>query len=118
MPLKHIFLVALIWTCGPAMAEQPVQDLHVIDQRDPAYQLSMEHLSRAVHALRMARSELEAAEASHPFYGINIVRMLSELQPIEETLSVLLVPEQKRVRYQTLAPDGLYFLPVQKGVTK
>lgn len=118
MPLKRTCLAAIALVCGPALADQPVQDVHVIDQRDPAYQLSIEHLSRAVHALQMAQVELKAAEASHPLYGIDIVRMLSELRPIEETLSVLLVPEQKRVRYQTLTPDGLYFLPVPKGASK
>lgn len=90
-------------------------DAYVIDQRDPNYQTALEHLSSAAQALRLAQQELKKAEASHPLPGLDLVRMLSQIKPVEETVNVILVPERKRFRYQELTPDGQFFTPTRFG---
>lgn len=88
---------------------------YLIDQRDPKYQVAMEHLSNAQTALSVAQAELQKAKASHPLPGLDVRRMSSALSPVEATLQVLLTPEQKRLKHQTVTPDGLYFTPTQHG---
>lgn len=90
-------------------------DPYVIDQRDPRYQAAVEHLASAAQALRLAQTELKLAEANHPLPGLDLVRMLSEVRPMEETINVILSPERKRLRYQELTPDGQYFTPTRIG---
>src|SRR5690606_16874237 len=97
LPALCITFAALLASM-PALADDP----YVIDQRDPRYQVAMEHLSNAARALSLAQDELKKAEASHPLPGLDLVRMLSQLRPVEETINVILVPERKRLRYQTL----------------
>ncbi|RNF86596.1 hypothetical protein EFK07_19870 [Pseudomonas putida] len=110
------------WALGigylAAIAVQPVfaeSDPYVIDQRDPRYQRAIEHLSLAAQNLRMAQDELKKAEASAPLPGLDLVRMLAQVRPVEETINVVLQPEQKRLRYQTVTPDGLFFTPTRIG---
>lgn len=90
-------------------------DPYVIDQRDPRYQRAIEHLSLAAQNLRMAQDELKKAEASAPLPGLDLVRMLSQVRPVEETINVVLQPEQKRLRYHSVTPDGLFFTPTRVG---
>lgn len=102
-------LLALI--TGSALAANP----YLLDQRDPDYQKAFEHLARASQALSTARKELEQAHAAYPLPGLNLPQMLEQLTPMEDTLTVLLTPEKKRMAHQTLVPDGLFFTPVQSG---
>lgn len=90
-------------------------DPYVIDQRDPRYQRAIEHLSLAAQNLRMAQDELKKAEAMAPLPGLDLVRMLAQVRPVEETINVVLQPEQKRLKYQTVTPDGLFFIPTRVG---
>ncbi|MGE8063970.1 hypothetical protein [Pseudomonas sp. NPDC089569] len=96
-------------------AQATAADSYVIDQRDPRYQAAVEHLASAAQALRLAQTELKLAEASHPLPGLDLVRMLSQVRPMEETINVVLTPERKRLRYQELTPDGQYFTPTRIG---
>ena len=96
---------------GTALAADPYR----IDQRDPKYQVSLEHLSRASQALALAGKELSKAHAAYQLPGLNIQQMLGQLRPMEDTLAVLLSPEKKRMAHQELVPDGLFFTPVQSG---
>ncbi|MGF6282221.1 hypothetical protein ABH908_000294 [Pseudomonas frederiksbergensis] len=96
-------------------AQANAADSYVIDQRDPRYQAAIEHLSSAAQALRLAQTELKLAEANHPLPGLDLVRMLSQVRPMEETINVVLSPERKRLRYQELTPDGQYFTPTRIG---
>lgn len=96
---------------GTALAADP----YLMDQRDPQYQKSFEHLARASQALAMARKELSLAQAAYQLPGLNSQQMLDQLRPMEDTLTVLLSPEKKRMAHQTLVPDGLFFTPVQSG---
>lgn len=107
------FLLALLmlFAASNAAANPYAGDSYVIDQRDPKYQQALEHLASAAQALRLAQEELKQAEASHPLPGLDLVRMLSQLHPVEETIAVILRPEQKRLRYQQLTPDGEFFTP-------
>jgi len=52
---------------------------------------------------------------AYPLPGLNVQQMLEQLVPLEDTLTVLLTPEKKRMAHQTLVPDGLFFTPVQSG---
>jgi len=109
--LALCFSVAVFSTATTVLAD----DRYVIDQRDPHYQTAQEHLSRAAQALRLAQTELKNAEANHPLPGLDLVRMLSQIRPVEETINVILVPEQKRYRYQELTPDGQFFTTPRIG---
>lgn len=88
---------------------------YLVDQRDPEYQKAVEHLAQASQALSVAQRELKAAEASHPLPGLNVSQMRDQLNPVEDTLRVLLSPERKRQTHQTAVPDGIFFNPVQIG---
>jgi GH35 family endo-1,4-beta-xylanase len=88
---------------------------HVIDQRDRKYQIATEHLANAARALAVAQAELKKAEASHPLPGLDLVRMLSQIKPVEETINVILAPERKRYEFQTITPDGTFFTPTRAG---
>jgi len=47
---------------------------------------------------------------------LDLVRMLSQIRPVEETINVILVPERKRLRYRNLTPDGqFFFTPTRFG---
>lgn len=108
--MKALFLaICIIGAASTAAAADYAGDSYVIDQRDPKYQAAIEHLSSAAQALRLAQDELKKAEASHPLPGLDLVRMLSQVRPVEETINVILRPEQKRLRYQQLTPDGQFF---------
>lgn len=104
-----ILAICIVGTATSAVAADYVGDPYVIDQRDPKYQTAIEHLASAAQALRLAQDELKKAEASHPLPGLDLVRMLSQVRPVEETITVILRPEQKRLRYQELTPDGQFF---------
>lgn len=108
---KIIALCAAVTSADFACAASDYQ----IDQRDPKFQVAMEHLSNAQAALSVAQAELNKAKASHPLPGLDVRRMTSALSPVEATLQVLLTPEQKRLKHQTITPDGLYFTPTQHG---
>jgi hypothetical protein len=90
-------------------------DSYVIDQRDARYQIAIEHISNASMALAAAKAELNKAQATYSFPGLDINQMTASLVPAEETLRVLLVPEQKRLKFQTAVPDGVFFLPTPVG---
>lgn len=110
LPLCIAAFVAALFT-GSALAADP----YLIDQRDPEYQKSFEHLARASQALSAARKELEQAQAAYQLPGLNLRQMLEQLRPMEDTMTVLLTPEKKRMAHQTLVPDGLFFTPIQSG---
>jgi hypothetical protein len=98
-------------SAGSVLADNP----YLLDQRSPEYQKSFEHLARASQALAVARKELSEAHAAYQLPGLNTQQMLTQLEPLEDTLTVLLSPEKKRMAHQTLVPDGLFFTPVQSG---
>ncbi len=88
---------------------------HSIDQRNPKYQIAIEHLANAANALAVAQAELKKANEAHPLPGLDVNRMIGTLSPAEETLRVILVPERKRLKYQTATPDGVFFTPTPIG---
>lgn len=103
-------IAAITLVVGPASASE-----HLIDQRDPKYQIATEHLANAASALAVAQAELKKAEANHPLPGLDLVRMLSQIKPVEETINVILAPERKRYKFQTITPNGLFFTPTRVG---
>lgn len=103
-------LAITIALAGPCAASE-----YVIDQRDSNYQKATEHLANAQRALAVAQAELKLAEAQHPLPGLDLVRMLSQIKPVEETINVIIWPERKRLEYQTATPDGLFFTPTRAG---
>lgn len=107
--LTSAFIAVLL--SGSALAADP----YLLDQRDPAYQKSFEHMARASQALATARKELEQAQAAYQLPGLNTQLMLAQMRPLEDTLTVLLTPEKKRMAHQTLVPDGLFFTPIRSG---
>jgi hypothetical protein len=108
---RFITAILAVFAVGTALAADPYQ----VDQRDPAYQKSFEHLARASQALAVARNELSKAQAAYQLPGLNTQQMQEQLRPVEDTLAVLLSPEKKRMAHQTLVPDGPFFTPISSG---
>ncbi|MCF5374157.1 hypothetical protein [Pseudomonas syringae] len=106
-----IAALLVVFTAGSALAADPYQT----DQRDPAYQKFAEHLARASQALAVARKELSQAQAAYQLPGLNVQQMRDQLRPLEDTLAVLLSPEKKRMAYQSVVPDGVFFTPLDSG---
>ena len=80
----------------------------VIEQRDAGYLAAVEHAARAQRALQVALDELAASRAMFPFPGFDYLRIEADLATAREALVPMLAPEQRRLRYQTLVPDGVY----------
>jgi hypothetical protein len=89
-----------------------------IDQRDPDFQMAMEHLSRARHALEVFENEMAYAQATYPLPGLDVVGLVGSVQESKETLNLLLTPEDARMRYQIIQPDGFYFKPIEPATTR
>ncbi|MBO9471746.1 hypothetical protein J7355_16770 [Endozoicomonas sp. G2_2] len=105
----------------PAHAQQgqrgdryPAQDfgsIPRIDQRNPLYQRAFEHLSRAQQLLANAAREVQAARTSYALPGFRYDLFLDDLQYLNGQLSPVLMPERRRLEYQTLTPSADYFVP-------
>ncbi|BAW26811.1 hypothetical protein ACTO5A_23435 [Pseudomonas aeruginosa] len=113
MRMLHLCFTALLSVLAATSAV--AADPYLIDQRDPAYQKSIEHLARAAQALAVARKEMAKAEGAYQLPGLNVQQMQEQLRPLEDTLAVLLAPEKKRMAHQTLVPDGIFFTPLNSG---
>ncbi len=113
MRMFYLFITALLSTLAANNAL--AADAYLLDQRDPAYQKSIEHLARAAQALAVAKKELAKADGAYQLPGLNAQQMQEHLRPLEDTLAVLLAPEKKRMAHQTLAPDGIFFTPIKSG---
>ena len=107
---NRVFLMLLVLASGEALCAD-----HVIDQRDPKYIEAISHLAQAKQALVLAKAQLEQARRAYPLQGVNTDQMINQLTPIEDTLQVLLFPEEKRLRYETIVPDAPYFIPLNSG---
>lgn len=80
----------------------------VVDQRDAAYQVAMEHAANAQRALEKAIDELALSRTSFAFPGYEYPAITRDLELARDSLTAMLLPEQRRLRYQTLIPDGMY----------
>lgn len=78
-------------------------------QQDLGYQSSAEHLARMAQLLERALQEAKAAEAAYALPGFSYAALRGDIQQIIEGVEPLLAPEKRRLRYQTLTPDGMYF---------
>ena len=78
-------------------------------QQDPRYQVSVEHMSRVSQLLRRALEESAASQKAFPVPGFAYDALQGDLQAVLEGIEPLLIPEKRRLRYQTLVPDGAYF---------
>lgn len=102
----RLFLsAALLLAASTASAE-------IVDMRSPEFRQGTEHLAQTHQAINRAIQDLKSAEKAYEFPGIDIVRMIGQLQEINETLTLILVPETRRLRYQTLVPDTTFFKPL------
>jgi len=84
-----------------------------IDQRDPNYQLAIEHLADASHAIKVAIESIRNSDAAYNLHGMNIQEHLGRLQPVKKNIDMLLFPEEKRIKEQVLTPDSIFFTPVK-----
>jgi hypothetical protein len=96
----------LLWSSSITHAE-------LIDQRDPQYQKAIAHFTNALTALNTAGRELREADAHRQLPGIDIVGLLAEIQRVQDTLQLVLTPEQTRYETQQLKPDSEFFSPVK-----
>lgn len=104
--LRSIVLPLLLAAAVSANAE-------IVDTRSKAYQDGTFHLSQAQQSLVRAITELKKAEAFYDFPGLNITRMIGQIQEVEETTTLILSPERRRIESKTLVPDGTFFQPIQ-----
>tara|TARA_R110002124_G_scaffold128157_23_gene288779 strand:+ start:9408 stop:9773 length:366 start_codon:yes stop_codon:yes gene_type:complete len=115
---KTPLLAPLLWTCVlAALSACQMADASqfIIDERDPDLQKATEHLASAQQALARAQSELALAQDAYHLPGLNYAAMNAQLEPVEDTLRVLLSPNRKRHAHQTVVPDGIFFTPVKIG---
>lgn len=108
--IRYFLIAAALVSCAAAQASP-----YLIDQRDPKFQQSHEHLARAAQALAVAQRELGLAQAAYPLPGLDYPRIRGTLTPVEDTLRVLLSPERKRHAHNTVVPDGIFFTPINTG---
>lgn len=85
----------------------------VVDTRSDAYQSGTFHLAQAQQALLRAISELKRAEVEYEFPGLNLTHMIGQIQQVEQTTTLILSPERKRLEAKTLVPNGTFFKPVE-----
>lgn len=100
-------IAALIFSFSIAISAE------VVDTRSEAYQSGTFHLAQAQQALTRAIYELKKAEAEYEFPGLNITQMIGQIQQVEQTTSLILAPERKRLESKTLVPSGTFFKPVE-----
>lgn len=100
-------IAALIISCSTAASAE------VVDTRSEAYQSGTFHLAQAQQALVRAVSELKKAEVQYEFPGLNITKMIGQIQQVEQTTTLILAPERKRLEAKTLVPSGTFFKPVE-----
>lgn len=110
LPLCFAALMATLST-GSALAADP----YLLDQRDPQYQSAIEHIANASQALAVARQQLIQAQRAYHLPGLDVQQMLDQMKPMEDTFTVLLNPERKRMAHKTLVPDGVFFTPIHTG---
>lgn len=83
----------------------------IIDQRDPRFQMSVEHLSRVVGLIEKARYEAIASARMKALPGFDYASLHSDLNRMQAELSKILLPEERRLKYQKLVPDSVYLVP-------
>jgi hypothetical protein len=83
-----------------------------IDQRHPGYQMAMEEYARAQVALNKAIEHLKRAEASYPLKMIDTIKMYGQIAPVNNALTLILRPEEERLKAQQLTPDSIFFNPI------
>ncbi|TJY57356.1 hypothetical protein E4T66_18290 [Sinimarinibacterium sp. CAU 1509] len=80
----------------------------VLDQRDAGYQMALEHAANAQRALQRALDEMAQSQSLYAFPGFQYSALARELTLARDAVAVMVTPEQRRLRYQTLTPDGMY----------
>lgn len=103
-----ILLAALLAISNLASAE-------IVNTRSEAYRTGTFHLAQANQALGRAIAELKKAEVSYEFPGLDITRMIGQIQEVELTTVQILAPERRRLKAQTLVPDGTFFHPIENS---
>lgn len=83
----------------------------VIDQTAPRYARAMDATAEASQALERAIEALQQAQAHHRFEGLNYERLVLDIDRVRNALEPVLVSERRRLRYQTLQPDGVFMQP-------
>lgn len=81
----------------------------VQDQRDPDYQQSLDAVARAQLALQRAQKYLEQSRAVKQLPGVDYPDLFGAIRAMEDDLNLILQPRERRMRYKTITPDGLFF---------
>lgn len=85
----------------------------IVDTRSKSYQDGTFHLSQAQQSLVRAIAELKKAETLYEFPGLNVTRMIGQIQEVEKTATLILAPERRRLESKTLVPAGTFFQPIE-----
>lgn len=83
----------------------------VVDQTHPRYIRFVESTREADQALRRAVEALRHAQSLHQFEGLDMNALAMEVARVQGALDPVLHAEQRRLRYQTLQPDGVFMRP-------
>jgi hypothetical protein len=101
------------WADGQA-ARYPIEAVGPVTpftQQDPAYRDSQDHLAHALILLQKAQAEAKASQQSWAFPGFRYDLLEKDLDHVQGQLDILLLPQERRLRYQQLTPDADYFKP-------
>lgn len=107
---RGLALVFLLIVSVPAGAVR-------VDERDPDYQRSLADIALAHQALATARRALARSRTLQPLPGLAYDRLDADLGTLLDALGRVTTPERQRLRYQTLVPNGPYFVSPQEGET-
>jgi hypothetical protein len=80
-----------------------------LDQRDPAYQSSIESLATGRQALAYGLQMIEEANAIYAQPGLDVELIKEQYAPLLNTLDLILVPEQRRRESKVIVPDAMFF---------
>ncbi|MEQ9223837.1 MAG: hypothetical protein RJQ08_11480 [Salinisphaeraceae bacterium] len=88
-----------------------------LDQRRPDYQASYEHLARARSLLREAARQARMSEQNYALPGFRYDLFREDVRYLDQQLGPILMPEQRRLRYQKIVPDSAYLTPEASEIT-
>lgn len=101
------FLAVFLFVLSTPLAAE------IVDTRTEAYKNGTFHLAQAQQAMSRAIKELKKAEAQYDFPGLNITKMIGQIQQVEKTATLILTPERRRLEAKTLVPSGTFFQPIE-----
>ncbi len=89
----------------------PSVNAGVVDERNPRYIQMINYLEQAEQALEIAEKALEDAQDSQTIPGMRTEKLIATINQLRNELTIYLTPDRRRLRYEYLQPNPLFFSP-------